>query len=159
MAKQAGSGKKGLEARISHLHRAAAYLSHIKTASTHPTKAAVLSGGENEAQASPHGQGQETPGSSSQDSSLARHYLCQLKDVSLKAQIRLSPAIKHSMCRRCGVYLEDKGSMQTHLDNPSSGARKPWAQVKVFQCLNCGHCRRVPVGTSRQPRKTLRTSK
>jgi len=87
---------------------------------------------------------------------LTRHLLSQLRGVSLKSQIRLSPNVKHSVCKRCDMLLIPSSTSTTRVDNASRGGRKPWADVLVVQCSSCGTEKRFPVGAKRQFRKENR---
>ncbi|EPE25530.1 RNAse P Rpr2/Rpp21/SNM1 subunit-containing protein [Glarea lozoyensis ATCC 20868] len=54
-----------------------------------------------------------------------------LKAVSLKAQIRMSPAMKQSMCKSCNSILIDGSTCSSEVENKSKGGKKPWADVLV----------------------------
>lgn len=79
-----------------------------------------------------------------------------LKTIAQKAQIRLAPDLKHSICKTCSApLLEDLTSVK-FVENSSRGGRKPWANVVVVECVGCGTRKRFPVGAKRQVRKGLR---
>ena len=87
---------------------------------------------------------------------IARQLTYQLNAISLKGQIRLSSAIKHSLCRRCEALLI-AGSTSTHqTENKSRSGRKPWADVHVIKCNACGSKKRFPVGAKCQLRRIYR---
>ncbi|KAI9768944.1 MAG: hypothetical protein M1840_004540 [Geoglossum simile] len=87
---------------------------------------------------------------------LSRRLLSSLRAISRKGQIRLSPSIKRSICKRCETLLIP-GSTSTHrVDNPSRGRKKPWADVLVVRCIACGTEKRFPVGAKKQLRRKLR---
>lgn len=85
-----------------------------------------------------------------------RHLLSHLRAVSLKSQIRLTPAMKHSICKRCDTLLVPGSTSTSHLENKSRGGRKAWADVLVVTCDLCGWVRRCPVGARRQRGRTER---
>ena len=87
---------------------------------------------------------------------MARQLLSQLRGVSLKSQIRLSPAIKHSVCKRCDTLLVPGPTSKRWIENPSKGGKKSWADVLVIQCDLCSTEKRFPVGARRQQRKEQR---
>ena len=89
-------------------------------------------------------------------SALSRQLVVHLRAVSLKSQIRLSPAMKHTMCKRCGIILVPGSTSTFHMENNSRGARKPWAEVSVMTCAACGTAKRFPVGVKRQLRRESR---
>jgi len=78
-----------------------------------------------------------------------------LKAVSLKAQIRISPAMKQSICKGCNTMLVDGSTCSSEVENKSRGGKKPWADVLVRRCNICGISRRYPTGT-RQKRRPHR---
>lgn len=92
----------------------------------------------------------------SQNSALSRQLLGHLRAVSLKGQIRLSPNMKHSICKRCDLLLVPGSSATVQTENKSRGGKKPWADVLVMTCTACGTAKRYPVGAKRQLRKEKR---
>ena len=89
----------------------------------------------------------------SKDFALSRQLLAHLRAVSLRSQIKLTPAMKHTMCKRCSVLLIPGSTSTSHIENKSSGGRKPWADVLVTTCTACGTSKRFPVGAKRQVRR------
>ncbi|KAI1811081.1 Rpr2-domain-containing protein [Poronia punctata] len=87
---------------------------------------------------------------------LARHLLTTFRATSLKSQIRVSPAIKHTICKFCDSLLIEGKTSTSVVENRSKGGRKPWADVLVVRCDTCGGVRRFPVGAERQKRRPLR---
>lgn len=160
MGKQTNAGgQKPLDLRLDHLHRAAVYLSDLELSSQHKQ------GLQNDPEPAEKRIGVQAASIYKADvkdrsagNQLSRHLLLQMKDVAMKAQRRLTPNVKHSMCHRCGVFLGDSASAEAHVHNPSSGGRKSWAAIQITKCLNCGLQRRAPVFASRQPRKVNRTT-
>ncbi|KAI9682521.1 MAG: hypothetical protein M1829_000314 [Trizodia sp. TS-e1964] len=86
------------------------------------------------------------------DSALSRHLISQMTAVSLKTQIRLSPAIKRSICKTCSTILIPGHTSTIEIQNPSRGGKKPWADVLVQKCCMCGAEKRFPIGAMRQKR-------
>ena len=84
------------------------------------------------------------------------HLLSQLRAVSLKSQIRLAPAMKHSICKRCNTLLISGSTSTSHVENKSRSGKKAWADVLVVTCDSCGFLKRYPVGAKRQRRRTER---
>jgi ribonuclease P protein subunit RPR2 len=91
---------------------------------------------------------------------LSHQVISDMRSVSLKAQIRQSPAIKQTICKYCdAVQIEGKTCHST-VENLSKGGRKPWADVLVTWCDTCGNAKRYPVSAApRQKRRSLRTPK
>ena len=78
--------------------------------------------------------------------SLARFYLTTLRSVAKKNVLRLDPAVKRTICKRCDSLLVPGVSCVHRIENKSSGGRKPWADVLVIECNACGTVKRFPVG-------------
>ena len=95
----------------------------------------------------------------SKDFALSRQLLAHLRAVSLRSQIRLTPAVKHAVCKRCNVVLIPGSTSTSYIENKSSGGRKPWADVLVTTCTACGTSKRFPVGAKRQVRRESRIDK
>lgn len=140
--KGANISNKALYSRASYLYQAAAYL---EAQSQKPAKATTLEASE----------------ASSTDPaptlSASRCLLSDLRNVSLKAQIRLSPAVKHTICKRCNTLLLEGSTCSVEVENKSKGGGKPWADVLVRTCKKCSLGRRIPVGAERQKRRLHRT--
>ena len=86
------------------------------------------------------------------------HLISQLRSVSLKGQIRLSQAMKHSICKSCDALLVPGTTSSTRVENKSRGSKKPWADVLVTTCHSCSATKRFPVGAKRQRRRPHRAS-
>lgn len=82
--------------------------------------------------------------------------LSQLRSISLKAQIRLSPAIKHSICKRCNTILIPGSTSTNRIENASRGGKKAWADILITTCSVCGTVKRFPVGAKRQQKRAER---
>ena len=170
--------QKHLHSRISYLYQAAIYLSgttgkaQICESNSDKEKQLVNNHGEaagmSEAASeqslpiAPSTQEEGTPGLGehsmlqAQSGALPRQLLTHLRAVSLKGQIRLSPNMKHSICKRCDLLLVPGNSATTYMENKSRGEKKPWADVLVITCNACGTAKRYPVGAKRQLRKEKR---
>lgn len=145
MAKAKSKGgivsNKALYSRISYLYQAAAYL---EAQSHKPVKASVLDASSSSS---------TEPGPTL---SVSRCLLSDLRNVSLKAQIRLSPALKHTICKRCNSLLLEGSTCSVEVENKSRGGKKPWADVLVRTCKQCSLERRIPVGIGHQKRRPYR---
>lgn len=154
MAKGKGGGgvqNRAIYSRISFLQQAAATLS----ASHHRPE---ISSSANNATGGP-----SISASPSDDARLktvldamSRRLATDLRAVSLKTRIRLTPAIKQTLCKFCDSILIDGESCTSAIENKSKAARKPWADVLVRKCHTCGRERRYPVSAARPKRKTAR---
>ncbi|KAK3389033.1 RNAse P Rpr2/Rpp21/SNM1 subunit domain-containing protein [Sordaria brevicollis] len=87
---------------------------------------------------------------------MSRRLATDLRSVSLKTRIRLSPAVKRTICKYCDSVLVDGSTCTTFVENRSKGGRKPWADVLVRRCHACKKERRYPVEAKRTKRKTER---
>ena len=87
----------------------------------------------------------------------SRQLVVQLRAISLKSQIRLSPAMKHTICKRCDSLLIPGSTCTSYMENKSRGGRKPWAEVLVTTCARCGTAKRFPMGAKRQLPREPRT--
>ena len=179
---QKGIVQKHLHSRISYLYQAATYLAKAADQSrartsciSDETKNFYDRGGESQcAVVAPEGVcGESLPISPikhenrlpktspeddrvSKDFALSRQLLVHLQAVSLRSQIRLTPAVKHTICKRCCMLLVPGSTSTTYMENKSSGIRKPWADVLVTTCTVCGTSKRFPVGAKRQARRGSR---
>lgn len=133
--RKSGSGipQKHLHSRISYLHQSAAYLASAEEMS----RSLIPADSERQVHAAPFRKSTFTQ---------SRHLLSQMRAVSLKAQIRLSPELKHSFCRRCNSLLAPGKTSNFRLTNNSRHGDKPWADVLVVTCGFCGAVRRFPIG-------------
>lgn len=86
------------------------------------------------------------------------HLISHLRSVSLKGQIRLSPAMKHSICKRCDALLVPGSTSSARVENKSRGGKKAWADVLIVTCRSCNAVKRFPVAAKRQRRRPQRAS-
>ena len=182
---QKGISQKHLHSRISYLYQAATYLAKVD----HQPRASAPSTNEASRKScdpgvelqyattspnttssdtlpiSPIENGNRMPENGpdidkvSEDFSLSRQLLAHLRDVSLRSQIRLAPAVKHTVCKGCNVLLIPATTSTSYMENKSSGGRKPWADVLVTTCIACGTSKRFAVGAKRQVRRESRNDK
>ena len=89
----------------------------------------------------------------------SRRLLSHLRAVSLKSQIRLTPIMKHSICKTCDSPLISGRTSTSQFENKSRGGRKPWADVLVVTCNSCVLVKRHPIGAKRQCRRAERVRK
>lgn len=89
---------------------------------------------------------------------MGRRLATDLRAVSLKTRIRLTPAVKQTICKFCDSVLIEGQSCTSIIENKSRGAKKPWADMLVRRCHTCGREKRYPVGAPRQRRKTERAA-
>ncbi|POS72923.1 hypothetical protein DHEL01_v208679 [Diaporthe helianthi] len=97
--------------------------------------------------------------SATQTRNMSHRLLADFRSVSLKSQIRVSPAMKRTICKFCDTLLVEGQTCTSTVENTSKGGRKPWADVLVITCHTCHHAKRFPVNTPRQPRRSLRVAK
>ena len=139
-SKNTGILNKDLYFRASFLYQAATFLNRIHQ----PAAESEKDSGDPAARTTQLGSG------------LSRRLVSDLYGVSLKAQIRLSPSIKHTACKRCHNLLVEGSTLKIYMENKSRGGKKPWADVLVHECTQCGKSRRFPVGAKRQRRRNDR---
>ncbi|KAL6705535.1 hypothetical protein ACN47E_006652 [Coniothyrium glycines] len=138
--KTKGVPNRHLHARTSFLYQAATYLT-LQTASS---TIAIGASGAEEAR-----RGQNAP-HRPPVCPLSLHLGSDLQQVSRKGQLRLSIALKRSLCKSCNtVLIPGKTSTQT-IENQSKDCKKPWADVLLVTCNFCGSTKRFPVGAARQ---------
>jgi ribonuclease P protein subunit RPR2 len=135
-----GVPQKHLHSRISFLHQAASYLALSSTgASTEKPSSSASKG-------IPTAAGGHTRPPRSDDAS---RLLMHVRGVSRKSQIRLSPNVKHSICKRCDALLIPGMTSSESISNPSKHGKKVWADVLEIKCHRCETVKRFPVGTKR----------
>jgi ribonuclease P protein subunit RPR2 len=155
---------KALHSRISYLYQAAAYLATQVQENPRNLKP-KLSDSEIHRQetksTSPLEREQSGIQNHSTESSakLSQLLLTDMRSVSQKMQIRLSPAMKHTICKRCDTLLIDGSTCINEVENKSRGGKKPWADVLLRTCKRCGCEKRFPLNTERQKRRPLRERK
>lgn len=176
-----GPAQKHLHSRISYLYQAATLLAHATTnhiiEGCNPKNSEQAKGGPGEieqssimaleveetAPAEAPVRSRNEPAdinlyneSSLRESALSRHLLTHLRAVSLKSVIRLTPAMKNSICKRCDLLMVPGSTATISAENKSRGSKKPWADVLVLTCVACGTTKRHPVGMKRQLKRQKR---
>jgi ribonuclease P protein subunit RPR2 len=153
-----------MHSRVSYLYQAAAYLEFRK----HDSGVLVASSAESPLKASSSALTSSSEGESidhprnaliPSSHALSRKLLTDLRAVSLKAQLRLSPAMKNCICKKCNIMLVEGSTSATVIENKSKDGKKPWADVLVRKCISCGLEKRFPVGMESQPRRPKRQAK
>ena len=87
----------------------------------------------------------------------ARRLVSDLRGVSGKVLIRMSPGMKRSICKNCDSILVEGSTCLVEMENKSKGGKKRWADVLVRKCNTCGCARRYPLGErqKRRPHRAL----
>lgn len=86
----------------------------------------------------------------------SRLLVANLRSISLKAQMRISPTMKHSICKYCDTMLFPGSTCTSEVENKSKGGHKSWADVLVVRCNSCGRAKRTPLAAPRQKRRPAR---
>ncbi|KAH8811485.1 RNAse P Rpr2/Rpp21/SNM1 subunit domain-containing protein [Xylogone sp. PMI_703] len=145
---------KALHSRVSYLYQAASYLATVQDQSSKKdnnyTKTKEIEGQKlNEDVSEDQGSGPLQPAS--------RRLVSDLRSVSLKMQMRMSPAMKHTICKNCDTLLIDGSTCTNIVENKSKGGKKPWADILVRRCNTCGLAKRFPINAPRQKRRPFRS--
>jgi ribonuclease P protein subunit RPR2 len=149
-SKGAGSiPNKALHSRVSYLYQAAAFLATQQQHSRATTEEGVST--------SQDRQPTTTSLAKSPFMHVSRRLISDLRSVSLKVQMRMSPTMKHSICKNCDTMLIVGTTCSSDVENRSKGGKKPWADVLVRKCNTCGLERRFPLRTERQKRRPNRS--
>lgn len=155
MAKQklnTGVQNKIIYSRASYLYQAADYLARRAREGQHPPDNQAPEGKQ-----AVHGaqieQRQKAIGN------LSRQVICDMRAVSLKAQIRQGTSLKRTICKFCDTLQIEGETCRSIIENQSKGGRKPWADVLVIKCNTCGNAKRFPVSAPRQQRRAVRPGK
>ncbi|KAE9380135.1 Rpr2-domain-containing protein [Stipitochalara longipes BDJ] len=146
-AKGAGSvPNKALHSRVSYLYQAAAYLAtqqqHSRTSESQDVQPTMPTA--------------DSPAESLLQPA-SRHMISDLRSVSRKLLMRISPAMKNSICKNCDTMLIDGSTCTNEVENKSTGGKKRWADVLVRKCNTCGFEKRFPIGVERQKRRPKRS--
>lgn len=89
---------------------------------------------------------------------LSRRLITDLRSVSMKGTMRMSPDMKHSICKNCQTLLMEGTTCTVQIENQSKGGKKPWADVLVRKCNTCDLEKRFPLAAKRQPRRPRRSN-
>ncbi|KAK0615749.1 RNAse P Rpr2/Rpp21/SNM1 subunit domain-containing protein [Bombardia bombarda] len=161
MAKAGGTKKNGgvpgrtLYSRVSFLHQAAAFLSSVRQPQPQPRNSTTATS-EAEATAADVAVSRSPLLGPQSKSSMSRRLAGDMRSVSLKTRIRLSPVVKQSICKFCDSVLVEGETCTSAIENPSRNGKKPWADVLVRKCHACQKERRYPISAKRPTRKTKR---
>ncbi len=140
--KSGGSGipHKHLHSRLSFLHQAA---SHLATATANNKKSLEQANSTIDKRTPAV---REITSRTCHDST---RLLIQLRGVSRKSQIRLSPEVKHSICKRCDALLIPGKTSSESIVNSSKNGKKVCADVLEIRCNKCETVKRFTVGVKR----------
>lgn len=89
---------------------------------------------------------------------MSRRYVSEMRSITQKAQLRMSPDMKHSICKNCDSLLLEGSTCISVVENKSKGGRKSWADILLRKCTACGKETRIPLALKRQKRKHHRLS-
>jgi len=150
---------KSLHCRLSYLYQAASYLGSAQVPTSPPPQtlkdekiANSSKPDEEKDKRSRH----TTAFSQTPLRPASRRLISDIRSVSLKAQLRMSPAMKSSMCKNCDTLLIDGATCSNEVENKSKQGKKPWADVLVRKCNTCGMEKRFPLSETRQKRRPRR---
>ncbi|KIV91325.1 hypothetical protein PV10_05875 [Exophiala mesophila] len=147
-ANKPGIPQKHLHSRLSYLHQAATLLTTAHHATQTETAASHSKTQTSDNRAS------ETPMTRTIPSREANRLLSHLRGVSRKSQLRLSPKMKHTICRRCDSLLIAGMTSSAIVVNNSKDATKPWADIFEIRCKQCATVKRFPVGVETNAKKS-----
>lgn len=152
-SKAGGVQNRPLYSRASFLYQAASYLATAQHDIPSSCGAAELQAAALESTTQkPEGQRSHAV----EVQGVSRRLVTDLREVTLKTMMRMSPAMKRTVCKFCDTLLVEGKTCTSVVENASRGGRKPWADVLVTKCSTCGRVKRFPVQASRQTRKTAR---
>lgn len=147
-----GGAQNHIRARLSYLHRASAYLFLQQPLKTKGSAGKSECENTTSETAQKSCRESDEQGQSQKQATrvcLPRHYINQMRGVSLKAQQRLSTETKRGFCKRCDLLLISGVTCTEEIRNASKGRKKPWADVLVTRCLACETEKRVPQNKQR----------
>ncbi|KOS17670.1 Ribonuclease P protein subunit rpr2 [Escovopsis weberi] len=134
--------------RASYLYQAASYLA------SRSLSRAPEAGGPSEA-----GDAEDGPKKRQALMNTSRRFVSDMRSITLKTQIRCTPAVKRSICKFCDTLQIEGTTCRSVVENASRGGRKPWADVLVVRCQTCGNAKRFPVGAAKQTKRGERAKK
>ena len=159
-----GPGQKHLHSRVSYLFQAATFLANARVKlqpdSDDPSHVMNRTGEsvDNNKHSNDNVPEKATSIDGPNNPTLSCKILAQARAISQKSQIRLTPAMKKSICKRCNVILTPGSSAITRMENHSRNGKKPWADVLVVTCAVCQTAKRYPIGVNHQVKKRDRSS-
>ena len=159
-----GPNQKHLHSRVSYLFQATTFLANVKASSRleshgrNPARDSMDEGVSEDKQIDDSLQEKASNIDGLKNPTLSCRLLAQAGAISQKSQIRLAPAMKNSICKRCNVILTPGSSASTRLENHSRNGKKSWADVLVVTCAVCQTAKRYPIGAKHQVKKKDRSS-
>jgi ribonuclease P protein subunit RPR2 len=153
--KAASVPNKSLHSRVSYLYQAAMYLATKQQHSGPPHAIEASTDVHTESATNTEASDAKT----SPDQTLrpvSRRLVSDLRGVSLRMQMRISPTMKNSICKNCNTMLIDGSTCMSEIENKSKGGKKPWANLLIRKCTICGLAKRFPLA-ERQKRRPLRS--
>ncbi|RFU32584.1 hypothetical protein B7463_g3753, partial [Scytalidium lignicola] len=148
---------KALHSRVSFLYQAAAFLATVQDPPFAQKDSSCTENTQGTSQSLNAEAVKDEVSSSLQPAS--RRLVSDLRSVSLKMQMRMSPAMKHTLCKNCDTLLIDGSTCTNIVENRSRGGKKPWADILLRRCNTCGLTKRFPINAPRQKRRPDRLSK
>lgn len=166
MAKKTGVPNRHTYSRISFLYQAAACLSQSCKRGPETTSQQTLplengdvdlpnGHADKDSSQTTDAQGGHPAGAAENRS---RQLITDLRNVSHKSVIRISPGMKRTICKYCDTLLVEGQTCSSAVENKSKGGKKPWADVLVIKCHTCGGEKRFPVNTERQKKRPHRAA-
>ncbi|ROW16431.1 hypothetical protein VPNG_02849 [Cytospora leucostoma] len=163
MAKgKTGVHNRPMYSRISFLYQAATYLAEAAKVGPGSTQTNPPAATDPDVDMEPDGHRDNTKRdgcSTATTQALSRKLLTDLRSVTLKTQIRITPDIKRTICKHCDTLLVEGQTCTSTVENASKGGRKPWADVLTIKCHTCSRQKRFPVNAQRQKRRPHRAPK
>ncbi|KAL2069085.1 hypothetical protein VTL71DRAFT_15423 [Oculimacula yallundae] len=146
---------KAIYSRVSYLYQAAAYMAAQQQ--QYPAKESQTTADDED-----NKEGTGTTAANSGELQLplsqpaSRRLVSDMRAVSHKVLMRISPAMKHSICKNCDTMMIDGSTCTSEVENRSKGGKKPWADILVRRCNTCGLAKRFPLVADRQKRRPQR---
>ncbi|KAG8167337.1 hypothetical protein KVR01_003026 [Diaporthe batatas] len=159
-----GVPNKSSYCRLSFMYQAATFLAAVSSNHSQASEPAASQHMDPDAHMKVDGEDidhlntEESHRTAMQTRNMSHRLLADFRSVSLKSQIRVSPAMKRTICKFCDTLLVEGQTCTSTVENTSKGRRKPWADVLVITCHTCHHAKRSPVHAPRQPRRPLRVA-
>lgn len=150
--------------RLSFMYQAASFLAAVSAHQSQPSDQAASRKTTSDIHMEDDGDNISKPDAenrrtATQTRNMSHRLLADFRSVSLKSQIRVSSAMKRTICKFCDTLLVEGQTCTSTVENTSKGGRKPWADVLVVKCHTCHRAKRFPVSAPRQKRRPLRTAK
>lgn len=76
---------------------------------------------------------------------LARGYSKSGTVISKKSVLKMTPAMKRSICKKCNTVMIPGMSMRIRMENESRGKHAKHDML-IYECIKCGCVKRFPVG-------------